>query len=302
MAEKQESYEIIPMQQSAMPIMTVQEAVRRRDQMVQFVQEIMEEGRDFGVIPGTGDKPTLFKPGAEKLTTFFGLTKRFEVIEKTEDWTGKDHNGEPFFYYWYRCQLWRGNLLIAEGDGSCNSMEKKYRYRQASRRCPECQQSTIIKGKEEFGGGWICWAKKGGCGAKFVDGDPAIKSQQVGQAINPDIADQVNTILKMAAKRALVAATLLAVNASEFFTQDLEDMAETIVEEKSKKVTKPKRKSGRRNGNRDRWQAFLEEHDLAEKEALAALATESVIAWMKANPGKSEQDAYDKILAITGKA
>jgi hypothetical protein len=30
----------------------------------------------------------------------------------------------------------------------------------------------------------------------------------------------VNTIQKMAQKRALVAATLLAVNASEFFTQD----------------------------------------------------------------------------------
>jgi hypothetical protein len=33
----------------------------------------------------------------------------------------------------------------------------------------------------------------------------------------------VNTVKKMAQKRALVCATLLAVNASEFFTQDLED-------------------------------------------------------------------------------
>jgi len=285
-----------------MPVMTVQEAVRRRDQMVQFVQEIMEEGRDFGVIPGTGDKPTLFKPGAEKLTTFFGLTKRFEVIEKTEDWTGKDHSGEPFFYYWYRCQLWHGDLLIAEGDGSCNSMEKKYRYRQASRRCTACGQATIIKGKDEYGGGWICWAKKGGCGAKFEDGDAAIESQQVGQTVNPDIADQVNTILKMAAKRALIAATLLAVNASEFFTQDLEDIAEALVVEKLKETAKPKRKAGRQNGNRNRWQTFLEENDLTERAALSALGTESVTDWMKANPGKSEQDAYDEVLAVIGKA
>jgi hypothetical protein len=35
----------------------------------------------------------------------------------------------------------------------------------------------------------------------------------------------VNTIQKMAQKRALIAATLLAVNASEFFTQDLEEFA-----------------------------------------------------------------------------
>ena len=41
---------------------------------------------------------------------------------------------------------------------------------------------------------------------------------------NPDIFDQVNTIQKMAHKRALVAAVLIATNASEFFTQDVENM------------------------------------------------------------------------------
>jgi hypothetical protein len=39
---------------------------------------------------------------------------------------------------------------------------------------------------------------------------------------NPDVADVVNTIQKMAQKRALVAATLIATSASEFFTQDVE--------------------------------------------------------------------------------
>jgi len=51
-----------------------------------------------------------------------------------------------------------------------------------------------------------------------------------------------------------------------------------------------------------RWQAFLKENNLTEKAALSALGTESVKDWMKANPGKSEQDAYDEILAITSKA
>jgi hypothetical protein len=40
---------------------------------------------------------------------------------------------------------------------------------------------------------------------------------------NPDVADVVNTIQKMAQKRALLAATLIATSASEFFTQDVED-------------------------------------------------------------------------------
>lgn len=41
--------------------------------------------------------------------------------------------------------------------------------REPMRVCPECGESAIIKGKEEFGGGWVCWKGKRGCGAKFPD-------------------------------------------------------------------------------------------------------------------------------------
>ena len=111
----------------------------------------MREGVDYGVIPGT-DKPTLLKPGAEKLCTLFGLTSRFEIIRSAEDWTGADHNGEPFFFYLYRCRLHRGDMIIAEGDGSANSWEQKYRYREAHRKCPQCGEAAIIRGKQEYGG------------------------------------------------------------------------------------------------------------------------------------------------------
>jgi hypothetical protein len=206
-----------------MPAMSIESAVERYNAVTEFVSRVLRKDVDYGVIPGT-EKRTLLKPGAEKLTTFFGLSTRFELLERVEDWTGEGHGGEPFFYYLYRCRLFRGDVLIAEGDASCNSREAKYRWREAQRACPACGQSAIIKGKEDFGGGWLCWKKKGGCGAKYPDGDQAIETQQVGRVFNPDIADQVNTIQKMSQKRALVGAVLLAVNASEFFTQDVEDM------------------------------------------------------------------------------
>jgi hypothetical protein len=206
-----------------MPAMSIESAVERYNAVTEFVSRVLRNEVDYGVIPGT-DKRTLLKPGAEKLTTFFGLSTRFELLERIEDWTGDEHGGEPFFYYLYRCRLLRGDVLIAEGDASCNSRETKYRWREAQRLCPACGQSAIIKGREEFGGGWLCFKKKGGCGAKFPDGDQTIESQQTGRVFNPDIADQVNTIQKMAQKRALVGSVLLAVNASEFFTQDIEDM------------------------------------------------------------------------------
>jgi hypothetical protein len=206
-------------QQAFMPVLSVQQAAARFNTVVEFVRTVMREGIDYGKIPGT-DKATLLKPGAEKLCTLFGLTCRFDLVRATEDWAGSQNDGEPFFYYLYRCQLWRGESILSEGDGSCNSFEQKYRYREAQRRCPSCGLAAIIKGKEEYGGGWLCFKKKGGCGMKFADQDQAIISQPVGRVANENIADQVNTIQKMAQKRALIAATLLAVNGSEFFTQD----------------------------------------------------------------------------------
>jgi hypothetical protein len=206
-----------------MPALTIESAVERYNAVTEFVSRVLRKDVDYGVIPGT-DKRTLLKPGAEKLTTFFGLSTRFQLLERIEDWTGAAHDGEPFFYYLYRCQLLRGELLIAESDGSCNSREAKYRWREAQRMCPACGLAAIIKGREEYGGGWLCFRKRGGCGAKYADGDEAIESQQTGRVFNPEIADQVNTIQKMAQKRSLVGAVLIAVNASEFFTQDIEDM------------------------------------------------------------------------------
>lgn len=208
-----------------MPVFSMESALRRRDAVVAFVQKIMVPGTDFGVIPGTGNKPVLLKPGAERLCSFFGLSPEFVVGEEVNDWIGRDHNGELFFYVKYQCRLSRNGKVIGCGEGSCSSWESKYRWRKAERKCPTCNGPFIIKGKVEYGGGWLCYKKKGGCGAKFADGDKSIEGQSVDRMPNPDIADQVNTIQKMAQKRALIAAVLIGVNASEFFTQDLEDTA-----------------------------------------------------------------------------
>ncbi len=201
-----------------MPAMGIQDAIARYNAVVDFTKQVMKEGKDFGTIPGAGTKPTLLKPGAEKLCSLFGLAPKFSPLDHTVDFE------KGLFYLQYECNLYRDGVMVGSGIGSCNSMEKKYRYRQGERTCPSCGKPTIIKGKQEYGGGFICFAKKGGCGAKFGDNDPAIVKQDIGQVENPDRADLLNTIDKMAQKRALVAAVLITTNASEFFTQDIEDM------------------------------------------------------------------------------
>lgn len=199
--------------------LTAQDVKDQVQLIAEVMAAVMEEGHHYGTIPGTGDKPTLLKPGAEKLCLTFRLAPMLHVSERD---LGGGHRE-----FQVRCTLVHipTGRVYGEGVGSCSSMESRYRYRQAERQCPVCEKTTIIKGKAEYGGGWLCFQRKGGCGAKFADHDPKIMGQQVGRIENPDIADVTNTILKMAKKRALVDATLTATAASDCFYQDLEDFS-----------------------------------------------------------------------------
>lgn len=182
--------------------LTIQNAVDRYNLMTAFVKNVMTVGKDYGTIAGV-DKPTLLKPGAEKLNTLFGYVPVFDPVSTVTDFD------KPLFFYQYRCDLVdRDGRVVGSGIGSCNSLESKYRYRYApTDKKPSRQEADVMKAK-----GLGKWRKAG---------NDWVWSERVE---NDQIYDQINTIDKMAQKRALVAATLIACNASEFFTQDVEDM------------------------------------------------------------------------------
>ncbi len=200
-----------------------------------LMKRVMKKDEDYGIIPGC-KKPSLYKPGAEKLGVMFRLAPSYDI--RSEDLPGGHR--EVFV----TCILTHINSgrIMGQGAGSCSTLESKYRYRGEGRTCPECGQPTIIKGRDEFGGGWLCFKKKGGCGAKFKDGDEQVESQEGGKVENPDPADQFNTVLKMAQKRANVAATLSATAASSIFTQDVEDLPGAAAQEERQPVNMPTEK------------------------------------------------------------
>ena len=209
---------------------------------------------DYGVIPGTGTKPTLLKPGAEKILRLFNppLVDMYDIVAH-EDWD------KPLFHYRISCRLYvvgtHPLVQVGEGLGECNSMESKYRWREQSRSCPICGAEAIIKGKAEFGGGWLCFRKKGGCGSKWDKGATVIEDQKVGRVENDDIFSQVNTLLKMAKKRALVDAALSVGRLSEIFTQDLDELPREGATVAEGTVVEPHTEAPRtaaqpRNGNR----------------------------------------------------
>jgi len=195
--------------------LTVEELAAQVEKIHKVMATLMKPEVHYGVIPGT-KKPTLYKPGAELLCMLFRLDPQ-PATEKIRD--GDHLTVESTMTLWHIPT----GLRWGSGQGSCSTRESKYAYRKAGRECPECgKQDTIIKGKAEYGGGWLCFAKRGGCGAKFKDGDAAIEKQQTEERIaNPDLPDSHNTVLKMANKRSLVAAVLNVTAASEIFTQDV---------------------------------------------------------------------------------
>jgi hypothetical protein len=83
------------------------------------IQQALTAGHDYGVIPGC-KKPSLLKPGAEKINMLMGVSSEYQIMDKAEDYE------KGFFAYNIKCILRKNGLSICEGVGNCNSKEKKY--------------------------------------------------------------------------------------------------------------------------------------------------------------------------------
>lgn len=190
-------------------VVSPREALRRVQELQAFVAEVMVKDEDFGVIPGT-QKPTLYQPGAQKLAELYGFSHRFITEEKIERWE------EPLlFFYSMRCVLTsrHDGRFIGEGLGSCNSREDKYAWRWVGDRdLPKGIDKNALKSKTRDGknGKWVQY-----------------------RLPNEDIASVVNTVMKMACKRAYVHAVISATRSAGVFTQDLENLPEEVFGEEA---------------------------------------------------------------------
>lgn len=195
----------------------IQKIIERRKSVVDLMKSVMTEGVHYGTLPGCGDKRSLAQAGAQALTSSFQLVPTYPTV-RTE------YQGEHITVNVLCSLRTLGGVELSQGVGLCTTLESKYRFRKAARKCPECGKESIIKGRDEYGGGWVCFTKKDGCGAKFKDGYKAIEDQQSGLIENDKLADVYNTVVKMSKKRAFVDATITALGVSDLFTQDMDDI------------------------------------------------------------------------------
>lgn len=103
-----------------MNISKVESSLGKISQFQQIVQKTLIPSVDFGASFPNASKPSLLKPGAEKILMLLGLASQYEVIDKIQDYE------EGFFAYTVKCLLTKNGQVITEGVGHCNSKEKKY--------------------------------------------------------------------------------------------------------------------------------------------------------------------------------
>lgn len=181
-------------------------AVEHRAQvnLIQHVmREVMEKDVHYGIVPGTG-KPSLWKPGAEKLSMTFHI-----AIDPTIE---ADLSTEDVIRYRIRATATSqaSGSFLGAALGECSSNEEKYKWRAAV--CPEEFEDTPVDRRRR----------------KWKRGEH--ENYSINQ-VRAECADIANTVLKMAVKRAVIAVILQVTAASDCFTQDLEDLPEEIQNE-----------------------------------------------------------------------
>jgi hypothetical protein len=178
----------------------VQKTMQKIATFQNIIGKTLKKEHDYGVIPGTA-KPTLLKPGGEKICMMLGVNPEYVLIDSTQDYE------KGFFAYSMKCTLKKSSRSVAQGVGSCNSFEKRYRWVNSDVPPQGVEEEKITSFTDKYG--------------------------RVRYKVpHPNPCDLANTILKIAKKRAFIDAVLQVASLSEIFTQDLEDMEGFVQEEK----------------------------------------------------------------------
>ncbi len=196
------------------PVVSPAELIEYQKELSNLITTALVPETDYGTIPGT-NKPSLYKAGAERINKAFGVYATYEILSREEDhdravkYTKKKKLG------WDKEKreiLWE--FTPGESVGF-------YSY-------------TVICRLINSATGQVVGEGIGSCStmeSKYID--------------RP--RDCENVVLKMAQKRALVAATLNTYALSDRFTQDMEDLSPE--ERKSAEASGQDRDFCREEGN-----------------------------------------------------
>ena len=166
------------------------------------MMSVMQPDMHYGLIPGCGDKPALFQPGAHKLGLLFNLAPAYEI--EINNFPGGHREYEVTCRLTHRAS----ERFIGEGVGVCTTMESKYRFRSEDTGVAVPPEYWDTRDKELLGGPSFSVKK-------------LKKKWRIVQRVEHDNpADYYNTVKKISKKRAYNDAILTATGASDIFQPD----------------------------------------------------------------------------------
>lgn len=187
--------------QAPEPLTLTAQEIRANVTLIQQVlKAVFVKNVHFGTIPGTM-KPTLYKPGAEKILVTFRLNAKLEAADGHSLIEDLGKADERRYRVSVRVVHQVTGYEIGWGVGECSSDEEKYKWKKAYK--DDFEATPEDRRRLKY----------------YEAGKPTMQ-------IRTNPADVANTVLKMAKKRALVDATLTCTAASDVFDQDLEDLPE----------------------------------------------------------------------------
>jgi hypothetical protein len=166
--------------------------------MKEFFERVMEPGVDYGVIPGT-KKPSLWKPGAEKLANLFGWRIAIPHVDEA-------YSAETGFY---RARVELGLVNGAQepmgiGVGEANSFEGRFRYRWIGDKFARAEAERRHIDLSDL------MTRKAG---------PKNRQWTEFRFENEDPWSQWNNVLKQAKKRALIDVVMACTRATGLFSR-----------------------------------------------------------------------------------
>lgn len=213
-AENQSPPAIVPAQ-ILRPLASPEELIQAHVDAVTVIEKVLEKDVDYGVIPGTGDKPGLFKPGAERLLTSFACYGVPHVMEQEVD-----HDRENII------ELKKWETKPKPEQAVCDQMKAAGtgRFRKDDKDRWIWQVAEVETGKSFGLYRYVVRVDivHRSTGHTIASGIGSCSSMEAKYIRDP--RNHENTVLKMAKKRGLIDATLNAFGLSGRFTQDVEDL------------------------------------------------------------------------------
>ena len=223
--------------------LSIEELLRIRATVNLCKERAMVEGTHYGSL-GRRGQDCLLLPGAQLLAQLFKLSPEYTV-------TAKNYQSGGHRDYEVKCILKPIKGAGAwEGVGMCSTLESKYRYtggsggiNVTSDKLPGTYWAIKQSDGDEAAKAWLSNAYDGAeAFPKRIGEGWVVAVKGGGQVENPNVGDALNTVLKIAKKRAFVDAVISATACNDLFTQDLEDMEENkaAVKGTDSKQEKPK--------------------------------------------------------------